>query len=276
MHRLQAKKKSQAKRKSQSKEVPVKEEDPAKGQNQAKEKTPATKSQWTKYPIETELIAQMKPLSSPVTRDLEHEVICDFNIDDALPAERYKPEIACSQGTSILLMQNSVNPDFRFDNIDIIAHAGTLGACSMFFDHNTPANAEQLGLMRFQLWGNALFIYNHEETRGGSLDGFLNAILFETTSKEWRRPYRAVKYNFGGLKCMVLFAYEILCPDPSAATTTDEGNSALKNARKGKAKSKPDNNTENSVAEYTGSVMMHKYGDEDEKIRALAQELPFD
>ncbi|CAG7563807.1 unnamed protein product [Fusarium equiseti] len=188
----QAKKRSQAKKKSQSEEVPVKKEtttkeevptneeipvngkNPVKGQSPAKDETPATEDRWTKYPIETDFIAKMKPLSSPVTRDLEHEVLCDFNVDDALPAGKYMPEIACSPGTSLLLI------------------------------------------------------------------------------------------------------YEVLCPDPSAATTIGEGNSAPKDAWEGKAKSKPDNNTENSVAKYTATVLIHQYGDKDDKSRLLARALAMD
>ena len=122
--RAQAKKKSQAKKEYQSEEVPVKEEittkeeipangkDPAKGQSTAREDVPAkgqgpaAGNQWKKYPIETEFIAKMEPLSYPVTRDLEHEVLCDFNLDDAFPVARYMPMLDCLQGTSLLLMQN--------------------------------------------------------------------------------------------------------------------------------------------------------------------------
>jgi len=118
MGKFRPKRKSKPKKKSQSKQVPVKdeipakeevptkEENPAKGQDPAREEIPATQNRWTKYPIETEFIAKMEPLSCPVTRDLEHEVLCDFNLDDALPVGKYMPEIACSQGTSLLLMQN--------------------------------------------------------------------------------------------------------------------------------------------------------------------------
>ena len=102
----QAKKRSQAKKGSQPEQVPVKEEIPANGKGPAKGQSPATRKQWTKYPIETEFIAKMEPLSYPVTRDLEHEVLCDFNLDDAFPLPRYVPVIDCIQGTSLLLMQN--------------------------------------------------------------------------------------------------------------------------------------------------------------------------
>ena len=168
----------------------------------------------------------------------------------------------------------AVNPDFRFDNIDIIAHASTLGHCSLWFDNNTPENAKQLGFMRFQLWGKTLFIYNYEEIRAGCINSLHNAVRFAITSKDWRRPYRAVRYNFGGLKCIVLFDYEVLCADPSAATTTDEGNGALKNARKGKAKSEPDNITEDSCVGYPATIMMHKYGDEVDKCAVLTKTVP--
>lgn len=174
----------------------------------------------------------------------------------------------------MLRTMKTVNPDFRFDNIDIIAHASTLGACSLWFDNNTPKNAEQLGFMRFQLWGKTLFIYNYEETRAGCIKGLHNAVRFAITSKDWRRSYRAVRYNFGGLKCIVLFDYEVLCADPSAATTTDEGNSALTNARKGKAKSEPDNITEDSGVGYPASIMMHIYGDEVDKCAVLTDKVP--
>lgn len=170
----------------------------------------------------------------------------------------------------------AVNPDFRFDNIDIIAHAGTLACCSIYFNNITPENARELGQIRLQLWGNALFIYNGEEIKGGRMDGLHNAILFAITSKDWRRPFRAVRYNFGGLNCLVVFDYEVLCTDPSIATATDEGNSVPKNAQKGKAMTKPDNNTENSIAKYTATILLHKYGDENHNSRMLSTEVPFD
>ncbi|KAJ4020423.1 hypothetical protein NW766_001907 [Fusarium irregulare] len=346
MKRLKAKKRAQAKRNSQSngvpaqQEIPTKEEDsakeevpakepakeenPAKGQDPARGQNPTTENQWTRYPIETEFIAKMEPLSYPVTRDLEHEVICDFNLDDAMPVDKYMPEIACSQGMSLVLMQNyfaveltqlgerpryshptkvpfqldpldippkhgfgwlfnalvrnikAAKPDFRFDNIDIIAHAGTLACCSMYFRDCTPENVRELGQMRFQLWGNALFIYNCEEVKGGQIGGLHNAMLLAITSKDWRRPFRAVRYNFGGLNCLVVFDYEVLCPDPSTITATDEGNSVPKNAHKGKAMTKPDNNTENSIAKYTATIMLHKYDDASYNTGMISREVPFD
>ena len=128
MKRLQAKKRAQAKRNSQSNGVPAQQEIPTKEEDSAKEETPAqeevpakeenpakgqvqdTKNRWTKYQIGTEFIANMEPLSCPVTRDLEHEVLCDFNLDDACPVARYMPVIDCLQGTSLLLMQNCFAP----------------------------------------------------------------------------------------------------------------------------------------------------------------------
>ncbi|KAH7189632.1 uncharacterized protein B0J16DRAFT_339976 [Fusarium flagelliforme] len=248
----------------------------------------------------------MKPLSSPVTRDLEHEVVCDFNVDDALPVGRYMPEISCSQGerpryshptklpfqldpldippkfgfgwlfNALVRNIKAANPDFRFDNIDIIAHAGTLACCSMYFNNITPENARELGQIRLQLWGNTLFLYNEEEIKSGRIDGLHNAILLTITSKDWRRPFRAVRYNFGGLNCLVVFPYEVRCPDPSTVTATDEGNSVPENAQKGKAMIKPDDNTENSIAKYTASILTHKYGDEIHNSRMLSREVPFD
>lgn len=106
MKRLKAKKRAQAKRNSQSNGVSAQQEIPAKEEDSAKGQVQDTKNRWTKYQIATEFIAKMEPLSYPVTRDLEHEVLCDFNLDDACPVARYMPVIDCLQGTSLLLMQN--------------------------------------------------------------------------------------------------------------------------------------------------------------------------
>ncbi|RGP81482.1 geranylgeranyl pyrophosphate synthetase [Fusarium longipes] len=246
-------------------------------------------------------MSEMLPRSSPVSSDGGYEVLCSYDYcevpkdgrsnfpviaNDPGKPPRYTrpktpfqllasyidypdscPELARFPFAAALKTIKTVNPDFRFDNIDLVIYRPNL--TSMFWAYQRWIDfAEFFQAMHFQLYHRTLFIsYNdvkgHRDNWGTSpgASGLITAIR-TGPPKKW---VRVIKYDFGGLTCIVISETDLVYSLPRPILTTKKvsaspgpnvaarGNkTAAKKARKGKTTLQPGQITEAAASAIFG------------------------
>lgn len=118
----------------------------------------------------------------------------------------------------------ATNPDFRFDNIDIVIYRCTLADLFETVVRNDSL-AERFTFFRFRLLGNTLFISGSEQSwhhQFWNQPSLYCALRYLVSTEPQKCLHRAVKYDLGGLTCIVVSEYDAVHSDQSSSPVTVE------------------------------------------------------
>jgi hypothetical protein len=185
------------------------------------------------------------------------------------PPDDY-PEMQRYPYAAALKTIKTLNPDFHLDDIDILVYRRTLSGLFHSFDGFVSRSAIA-SILRLQLVGNTLIMscgegQDHIDRwrRPQSQEAFLRAV----TTGSLKDELRVVKYDLGGLTCIVVSEADIFYtpPGPTATKTTRKGKTVSKGNRKGKTASKgnrkgktipkPDKETKTPATDCTAMICL--------------------
>ncbi|KAG8669311.1 hypothetical protein FPOAC1_008702 [Fusarium poae] len=217
-------------------------------------------------------VLNMKPRCSPVTGEGGYEVLCTFDLLDVskdkaevghVPdnklSQYFRPKLPCSVDrfqaafvprteycknhnyllTAVFKMIKATNPDFRFDGIDIVIHRNTL-----------------------MLFGNTLIIrFDESETHKEywTLPYDVHTLRLVASTKPFQDLHRVVKYDLGGLSCLVIVELDVTLPATDATQKPKR-----KKHRKGKDAPKRGNADKQSSTECPAAVFYRRENSPDD------------
>ncbi|KAH6965985.1 hypothetical protein EDB82DRAFT_529695 [Fusarium venenatum] len=217
----------------------------------------------------------MKPRCSSVSSDGGYKVLCNFNLSDVskdkdevghVPdknlSQYLRPKMPCSLTaienafvpspecfenskyllTAVFKTIKAAHPDFRFDTVDIVLSSRVL--LTMFYMCLRNKMASLFGAMTFELFGNTLIIsFDEEKERRKYWNEPSGNYLLRSagSTKPYHDLVRAVKYDLGGLSCMIVHAYD---------TTTRKPNKRHQKKRNANKHSSSECNTANFFVEH--------------------------
>ncbi|XEV06003.1 hypothetical protein FSHL1_011290 [Fusarium sambucinum] len=205
------------------------------------------------HPLSRELagdfISNMKPRSSSVSSGGGYEVLCNFNLSDIskdkdevghVPdnkmSQYLRPKLPCSLTalentfvpnpecienhkyllTAVFKTIKAAQPDFRFDTVDIVINSRAL--LTMFCMCLRTKVASLFGLMTLELLENTLIVsFDEEKERREYWDKPSGNFLLRSagSTKPNQDLIRAVKYDLGGLSCIVVHAFDTSTQKPN-------------------------------------------------------------
>ncbi|KAL3594326.1 hypothetical protein FPOAC2_08634 [Fusarium poae] len=238
-------------------------------------------------------VLNMKPRCSPVTGEGGYEVLCTFDLLDVskdkaevghVPdnklSQYFRPKLPCSVDrfqaafvprteycknhnyllTAVFKMIKATNPDFRFDGIDIVIHRNTLMVMFYCCLYNTMAS--KFSRMTFELFGNTLIIrFDESETHKEywTLPYDVHTLRLVASTKPFQDLHRVVKYDLGGLSCLVIVELDVTLPATDATQKPKR-----KKHRKGKDAPKRGNADKQSSTECPAAVFYRRENSPDD------------